>query len=103
MRLRCAPRHGSSWRPSRFFSRLVRFWRGHSGSAARGWIDASDVDVRVSEGEVTLIGTVESRRDKRLLEDMIDDVSGVRDVHNQVRVRREPGARDAAETRSRTS
>lgn len=71
--------------------------------ASRGWIDASDVDVRVSEGEVTLLGTVESRRDKRLLEDMIDDVSGVRDVHNQVRVRRESGARDATETRSRTS
>ncbi len=57
--------------------------------AETGWVDASDVEVRVQDGEVTLSGTVDERRDKRLLEDLAEDVPGVRDVHNQIRVRRE--------------
>jgi len=49
-------------------------------------IDASEVEVRVDGGEVTLSGTVEDRRVKRLAEDVTHSVSGVRDVHNQLRV-----------------
>ena len=52
------------------------------------WIDASDMTVSVSEGEVTLTGTVPTRRMKRLTEDTVDLVSGVQDVHNQLRLRR---------------
>jgi osmotically-inducible protein OsmY len=49
-------------------------------------IDASDIEVTVSNGEVTLQGTVDDRRTKRLAEDVAESVSGVRDVHNQLRV-----------------
>lgn len=51
-----------------------------------GHIDASEIEVRVSGGEVTLTGTVDSRQTKRLAEDIVDVVSGVREIHNQLRV-----------------
>jgi osmotically-inducible protein OsmY len=51
-------------------------------------IDASEVDVRVNNGEVTLTGSVEDRQQKRLAEDAIENLPGVRDVNNQVRVKR---------------
>jgi len=51
-------------------------------------IDASDIEVRVQNGEVTLSGTVDERRDKRLAEDITEWVSGVADVHNELRVKR---------------
>lgn len=51
-------------------------------------IDATNVDVRVAGGEVTLSGTVSSRDEKRRAEDMIEHVSGVREVHNNLRVGR---------------
>jgi Ni/Co efflux regulator RcnB len=49
-------------------------------------IDASEIEVKVSNGEITLTGTVEDRQSKRLAEDIADSVSGVREVHNQLRV-----------------
>lgn len=52
-------------------------------------VDPSDIEVSVSGGEVTLTGTVMSRREKFVAEEIADDVSGVSDVHNQLRVRRE--------------
>jgi osmotically-inducible protein OsmY len=51
-------------------------------------IDATAVDVRVSGGEVTLSGSVASRDEKRRAEDLIEQVSGVREVHNNLRVGR---------------
>lgn len=51
-------------------------------------IDASDVDVNVKDGEVTLSGTVDDRRAKRLAEDVIEELPGVVDVQNRLRVRR---------------
>lgn len=50
-------------------------------------LDASDIEVRVMEGEVTLTGVVEDRRAKRLAEDLVEDVFGVDDVHNQLKIR----------------
>jgi hypothetical protein len=50
-------------------------------------LDATDVDVRVDNGEVTLSGVVEDRGAKRLAEDIADDVSGVTDVHNDLKIR----------------
>lgn len=52
-------------------------------------VDASEVEVKVENGEVTLSGTVRERRDKRRIEDACEDVFGVQDVHNQIRVVRE--------------
>ncbi len=50
-------------------------------------IDATDINVSVSDGIVTLTGSVDNRRDKRMAEDIVDNVSGVWDVNNQLRVR----------------
>ncbi len=50
-------------------------------------LDAGDIDVAVEHGEVTLNGSVDSRYSKRLAEDIADEVSGVRHVQNNLRVR----------------
>jgi len=50
-------------------------------------IDASDIDVSVKDGEVTLTGTVDSRFAKRHAEDIADRISGVKDVENRIKVR----------------
>ncbi|CAN5879239.1 hypothetical protein BH24GEM1_BH24GEM1_08980 [soil metagenome] len=49
-------------------------------------IDASDIDVKVENGEVTLTGKVEDRQQKRMAEDLAERCSGVNDVHNQLKV-----------------
>lgn len=49
-------------------------------------IDASNIDVAVKDCEVTLSGTVSSREEKRRAEDLIEEISGVRDVRNSLRV-----------------
>jgi len=54
-----------------------------------GRLDVSDVEVKVDQGIVTLTGTVPNRQQKYLLEDVADDVLGVQDVHNQVRIHRD--------------
>ena len=52
-----------------------------------GPVDVGDVEITVSNGEVTLSGTVEERWEKRAIEDIAAQVRGVHDVHNRVRVR----------------
>lgn len=75
--------------------------------ANQGWVDASDVEVKVDHGEVTLRGTVRDRADKRRLECMLDQIPGVVDVQNELKVgRREtlqlgPGAPSTAVVRGR--
>jgi osmotically-inducible protein OsmY len=49
-------------------------------------IDASDIEVDVQNGEVKLTGTVPDRWAKRRAEDCAEQVMGVRDVMNQIRV-----------------
>jgi len=49
-------------------------------------VDATNVEVTVSNGEVTLAGTVDSREAKRRAEDCAESVSGVRNVQNNLRV-----------------
>lgn len=78
----------------------------HSGKGPKGWkrtddrikeevcerlcdagdVDASNIDVSVSNGEVTLKGMVNDRSQKRAAEDAICELSGVMDVNNQLRV-----------------
>lgn len=53
---------------------------------SEGYLDASEIEVNVSEGLVTLTGTVNSRTDKRRAEDITEDVSGVKNVENRLRV-----------------
>jgi len=54
-------------------------------------IDASDIEVTVSGGEVTLSGTVASRFEKRHAEDLAERVSGVTHVQNNLRVAQRGG------------
>jgi osmotically-inducible protein OsmY len=49
-------------------------------------IDASEIEIQAQKGEVTLTGKVEDRHQKRLAEDIAERVSGVKDVHNQLKV-----------------
>lgn len=50
------------------------------------WLDASDIDVSVSNGDVTLSGTVGSRDAKHRAERIVEDLSGVKHVQNNIRV-----------------
>jgi len=50
------------------------------------WLDASELDVEVQEGVVTLRGDVDDRRQKRMAEDIAEQVPGVKDVRNELRV-----------------
>jgi hypothetical protein len=53
----------------------------------RHWgIDASDIEVKVQGGEVTLSGVVDTRTMRRLAEEIIENLPGVRDVRNELRV-----------------
>ncbi|HXN33826.1 MAG TPA: BON domain-containing protein [Polyangiaceae bacterium] len=53
-----------------------------------GDLDPVDVEVSVRGGEVMLVGTVSTRAQKRLAEDIVDAVFGVVEVHNHLRVQR---------------
>ncbi|NSX14286.1 BON domain-containing protein [Cupriavidus taiwanensis] len=57
-------------------------------SYARG-VDVSDVSVEVNDGVVSLTGTVRDRGQKYYIEDMADGTYGVKDVNNDIRVRRD--------------
>jgi osmotically-inducible protein OsmY len=60
---------------------------------ADSWdVDASEIEVRVSNGEVTLSGCVNDRHQKRCAEDLVENLSGVREVNNQLRVTRGDGS-----------
>jgi hypothetical protein len=50
------------------------------------WLDASDIEVEVHDGEATLNGVVRARTDKRRAEDLAEQVSGVGHVQNNLRV-----------------
>lgn len=53
-------------------------------------LDCSDIEVAVEDGEVILTGTVSDPYLKYLAEDITYDVRGVREVLNEIRVRRRP-------------
>jgi hypothetical protein len=50
------------------------------------YLDPSEIEVRVQNGEITLEGSVSDRWAKRTAEDLAEGISGVREVHNQLRV-----------------
>lgn len=51
-----------------------------------GLVDASEIEVDVRNGEVFLKGTVNSRQEKRRAEDVIENISGVKNVENHIKV-----------------
>jgi len=50
-------------------------------------IDPSDLEVDVAKGVVTMTGTVATSHEKRIADLIADDVAGVDDVDNMVKVR----------------
>jgi hypothetical protein len=53
-------------------------------------VDATDIDVSVLDGLVTLSGTVNSRYEKREAENCVENISGVFDVNNELRLKEIP-------------
>ena len=98
----------SSWMGDDDAQRRREMDRGHRGKGPRNYtrsddrikenvnerlsdsyyLDASDIDVSVENGEVTLSGNVDSRTAKRRAEDIADDVSGVNHTQNNLRVKK---------------
>jgi osmotically-inducible protein OsmY len=66
-------------------------------------VDASDIEVEVKDGEVTLTGSIPERNMKHLAEECAERTSGVRDVINQLRVKRESTGETSSESASRSS
>lgn len=52
------------------------------------WVDASNISVSVSGGEVTLSGTVDNREAKHRAERCVEEIPGVNHVQNNLRVDR---------------
>jgi hypothetical protein len=97
-------RDQSGWNPQQGFGQGTR--GPHAGKGPQGFqrsdervkemihealtdhehIDATHITVDVKSGEVVLTGTVDDRNAKRLAEDIVERVSGVKDVQNQLRV-----------------
>lgn len=89
--------------------------RGHHGRGPRGYkrsderihedvcdclmqdahVDASEIEVKVSDGTVTLEGAVESRRIKHMAENLCESIPGVQDVTNHLRIQRPDGGERA--------
>jgi osmotically-inducible protein OsmY len=49
-------------------------------------VDVSDVSVEVTNGRVTLDGTVPDRQTRHLIEDVVDGCWGVQDIENRIQV-----------------
>jgi len=64
------------------------------------YVDASDIDVTVSNGEATLSGHVESRSARRRAEDIAESISGVTHVQNNLRVQQSYGTNTGSTTGS---
>lgn len=48
------------------------------------WVDASEVEVIVKDGEVLLSGTIDDRAQSWRAEDLAADIAGVEDVVNEL-------------------
>jgi hypothetical protein len=70
--------------------------------AADDEIDATAIEVKVEGGTVRLSGTVDSRRTKRMAEDVVDSVFGVKDVENELRTAR-AGRQESEQKRDESS
>jgi osmotically-inducible protein OsmY len=51
-------------------------------------LDTTDIEVEVAGGAVTLTGTVDSGDARMLAEELVESLTGVREVHNRLRVAR---------------
>lgn len=51
-------------------------------------LDATNIDIHVEGGDVTLSGAVDNRDAKWMAEDLAGSISGVREIHNRIKVAR---------------
>ena len=51
-------------------------------------LDTSEVELHVESGKVTLTGTIDGRDARWLAEDLVNSVTGVREVNNRLKVAR---------------
>jgi hypothetical protein len=63
-------------------------------------LDAGEIEVQVKNGEVTLSGNVSDRLAKRHAEDMIERVSGVKNVQNSIKVKEHDTGKSSSGTQS---
>lgn len=66
----------------------------------RGDIDASEIEVKVLSGIVTLSGLVDRRETRRAAEIAIENIGGVVDVRNELRLKRNEKASVSAYSRT---
>jgi len=66
-----------------------------------GEIDATSMEVEVHNGVVTLHGTADSGRIRRLTEEVVEGVAGVHDVRNDLRVNQRTGYAETEATETR--
>jgi hypothetical protein len=64
----------------------------HERLHAHPYVDSREVTVDVKDGIVNLSGTVTGRQDKHDVENIVDAVFGVKDIHNNIRVARTQNA-----------
>ncbi len=100
-------------RPYRSWSednRSEAFAEGHRGKGPKGYqrsnesiyeeacealardhdLDATYMDMKVEDGCIYLTGEAMSRRDKRLAEEIVEHIIGVKDVQNKLAIRKGP-------------
>jgi len=63
-------------------------------------LDASNISVETKNGEVILKGTVSDRESKRRAEEIAESCSGVSDVQNQIRIKRETSSESGHDSKS---
>ena len=73
----------------------------HDRLTLHGWIDARRMTVQVQDGIVTLTGSVNSKEEKRIAEEVIETVSGVRDLRNELRIEKPDHERSAQRSQFR--
>jgi osmotically-inducible protein OsmY len=76
-----APRYGARRRPDTALAREI-----HEILTQDPELDATEIQVDVESGAVTLAGVVDSREAKLLAEELVESVTGVREVHNGLTV-----------------
>ena len=68
-----------------------------------GYLDASEIEVTVKNGEVVLKGTVSTKSDRRTAEDAIEDVLGVKEIDNRIKVKKQETSSSSMSTSSSSS
>lgn len=93
---------------------------GHFGKGPKGWkrsderikeevcevlfrdqhLDATNIEVSVQDGNVTLSGTIDSRFGKRHAEECIEHLSGVEDIRNEIKISKTEGQSSSSSSSS---